>query len=69
MAVRVRARLVRTTRAGMLISSRRIRVTVRRLRPRPLSRPASSWIQVLIAQASSAAHIHTALTARYFEGR
>src|SRR5450755_3855562 len=36
---RVGARLVRVTRAGMWNSSRRIRATVRRARPRPSSMP------------------------------
>src|SRR5664279_4203244 len=46
---RVGARLVRVTRAGMWNSSRRIRATVRRARPRPSSMPVISWIQFEIA--------------------
>src|SRR5664279_4447702 len=66
---RVGARLVRVTRAGMWNSSRRIRATVRRARPRPSSMPVISWIQFEIAQASNAAHIHTVFTVRSPDGR
>ena len=66
---RVGARSVRITRAGMLNSSRRIRATVRRSRPLPSSMPVSSWIQFEMAQASSAAHIHTVFTGRDPDGR
>jgi len=59
----------RVSRAGMLISSRRIRASVRRARPRPSSMPVISCIQVDMAQASNAAHIHTVFTVRSPEGR
>ena len=59
----------RVSRAGMLISSRRSRASVRRWRPRPSSMPVISWIQLEMAQAINAAHIHTVLTVRSPDGR
>src|SRR5664280_1543963 len=58
---RTNRRADRGSGAGRLISSRRMRASVRRARPRPSSIPVISWIQFEMAHASNAAHIHTCL--------